>query len=102
MKDGKDDNIQSFWIDHDDMSQCEESLMVTKSIKIKNGKISDSFCRDQLEGHNCWKEFKGQWSYGLTSLGRVNAFADFDLAKKKCDELGKNDCGSIETSVSYL
>ena len=98
MKDGEDDEIQSFWIDHDDMSQCEKSLMVTKSVKIKNGKILDSFCKDQLEDYKCWKEYKGQWSYGLTSLARGNVFADFDLAKKKCDELGKNDCGSIHQS----
>ena len=67
---------------------------------------------------------KGQWSYGWTSLGKSAAYDDFaqakdsfwivsghvkfvtyfcvysevsweNILKKKCDELGKEDCGSI-------
>ena len=33
MKDGQDENIEAFWIDNDDVSQCENNLMVTKSLK---------------------------------------------------------------------
>ena len=33
MKDGKDENIEAFWIDNDDVGLCENNLMVTKSLK---------------------------------------------------------------------
>ena len=63
MKDGKDENIEAFWIDNDDVSQCENNLMVTKSLKIKKGKILDSFCKDKFEDYKCWREYKGIWLY---------------------------------------
>jgi len=59
MRDGKNGTLESFWIDENDMSKCENDLMVTKSIKIKNGKILDSYCKEKYEEYKCWREYKG-------------------------------------------
>ena len=113
MTDGKHENIEAFWIDNDDLSQCEKNLMVTKSLKIKNGKIMDSFCKEKYEGYKCWREHKvkwlknrenpenfrksrddrnrnkifnhdsGKWSYGWTSLGRFDNATFDDLDRAK-------------------
>ena len=68
MKDGQDENIEAFWIDNDDVSQCENNLMVTKSLKIKKGKILDSFCKDKFEDYKCWREYKGKWLFIFTAF----------------------------------
>ena len=59
MRDGKNGTLESFWIDEDDMSKCEDNIMVTKSIKIKNGQILDSYCKEKYGEYKCWREYKG-------------------------------------------
>ena len=61
VTDGENEKIEAFWIDKDDPSQCENKLMVTKSLTIKNGKILDSFCKEKIEGYKCWREYRGTW-----------------------------------------
>ena len=41
---------------------------------------------------------QGKWSYGWTSLGHDDSetFVDLNEAKLKCDQLGVDDCGSIQ------
>ena len=73
MKDGKDENIEAFWIDNDDVSQCENNLMVTKSLKIKKGNILDSFCKDKFEDYKCWREYKGIWLYIFTAIYEIHS-----------------------------
>ena len=59
MKDGQYGNLSSFWIADNDMSRCEDDLMVTKSLVIKSEKILNSSCKDKYEGYKCWREYKG-------------------------------------------
>ena len=59
MMDGEQETLASFWIDKDDISRCEDNLMVTKSLRIKQGKILDSSCKEKYEGYQCWREHKG-------------------------------------------
>ena len=68
MMDGEQETLASFWIDKDDMSRCEDDLMVTKSLRIKQGKILDSFCKEKYEGYKCWREHKGTWLYRFHNL----------------------------------
>ena len=58
LKDGSNQEIASFWIDRN-MNRCEDNLMVTKSLKIKHGKIIHSSCKEKHEPYQCWREYKG-------------------------------------------
>ena len=68
MMDGEKETLASFWIDKDDMSRCDDNLMVTKSLRIKQGKILDSFCKEKFEGYKCWRENRGTWFYRFHHL----------------------------------
>ena len=59
MRDGEDNQLSSFWIDKNDLSRCEDNIMVTKSLKLKQGRIIDSSCREKYESYKCWREYKG-------------------------------------------